>query len=104
MAETGTVQFHGGPCANTTDQRLLRDLQDGKVSCRNTIYDAYKVADGFWLAVLPGVKVNPQATGVTAPRATRAWNRLVHSMRVGVPAQTARSRSARAALLRSGRR
>lgn len=104
MAETDSVQFHGGPCANTTEQRLVSDLRDGVVACGGTRYNAYEVYDGYWLAVLPGVKINPQATAVTAPKATKAWHRMIHSMRVGVPSQMARTRAARTALLRSGRR
>lgn len=104
MAETDAVLFHGGPCNGRTEQRLVSDLRDGKVSCRNTLYVAHEVYEGSWLAVLPGVKLNPQASPVTAPKATRAWNRMLHSMRVGVPSQMARTRAARTALLRSGRR
>jgi hypothetical protein len=104
VAETDSVLFHGGPCNGRTEQRLVSDLRDGKVACLRTIYDAHRIDEGAWLAVLPGVKINPQASPVTAPKATRAWNRMLHSMRVGVPTQMARTRAARTALLRSGRR
>jgi hypothetical protein len=104
MAETDSVLFHGGACAGRTEQRLVSDLRDGKVACGGTIYNAYEVEDQTWLALLPGVKPPAQTVTVSAPKATRAWNRLIHTMHVGVPAQMARSRAARVALLRSGRR
>jgi hypothetical protein len=104
MAETDSVLFHGGPCAGRTEQRLVSDLRDGVVACGGRRYDAHEVYDNYWLAVLPGVTVNPQAAAVSAPKATRAWNRLIHTMHVGVPAQMERARAARVALLRSGRR
>ena len=103
MAEVAPVLFKGGPCAGRRENRLVSDLRDGHVACMVQRYDAYEVSPGEWLAVLPGVRVNPAAV-VHSASAARAWQRQVHAIHSTVPRQVGLARQAAARMLRRGRR
>lgn len=103
MSEVAPVLFSGGRCAGRRENRLVTDLQDGHVSCLTQTYDAHEVSPGEWLAVLPGVTVNPAAE-VTVNTSARAWQRQVHAIHTTVPKQVGIARQSAARMLRRGRR
>lgn len=100
------ILFHGGPCDG---QHVAYDdtvAGTGTVECGGMRYNVTAVAEGEYLATLPGVVVNP-AAGLPeeAPEpadALAAWGRLNHALAYKLPHRLDQVTAA-GARIRSGR-